>query len=47
MVATLLTLAQLDNASNDNDDEGSHLGIGENILHSGPPLYICRVDECQ
>lgn len=42
-----LTLAQLDDASDDDDDEGCHLGVGENVLHAGAPLHIGRVDECQ
>lgn len=42
-----LTLTQLDNASNDDDNEGRHLGIGENVLHTGPPLYIGSVYERQ
>lgn len=44
---TPLTLTQLDDARDDDDDEGCHLGIGENVLHASAPLYIGRVDECQ
>lgn len=44
---TPLTLTQLDDAGDDDDDEGCHLGIGEDVLHAGAPLYIGRVDECQ
>lgn len=46
-VVTPLTLTQLDNASDDDDDEGGHLGIGENVLHTGAPLHVGRIDECQ
>lgn len=46
-VVTPLTLADLDDASSDDDNEGCHLSIGENVLHAGAPLYIGRVDECQ
>lgn len=46
-VVTPLTLADLDDASSDDDNEGCHLSIGENVLHTGAPLYIGRVDECQ
>lgn len=44
---TPLTLAQLDDASDDDDDEGCHLGVGEDVLHAGAPLHVGRVDECQ
>ena len=44
---TPLTLAQLDDASSDDDKEGCHLSIGENVLDAGSPLYIGRVDERQ
>lgn len=42
-----LTLAQLEDACDDDDNEGCHLSIGENVLHARAPLYIGRVDECQ
>lgn len=42
-----LTLAQLDDASDDDDDEGCHLSVGEDVLHAGAPLYIGGVDERQ
>lgn len=41
------TLAQLDHPSGDDDDEGCHLGVGENVLHPSSPLHIGRVDESQ
>lgn len=44
---TPLTLAQLDDAGNDDDNEGCHLGVGENVLHAGAPLHIGGVDERQ
>lgn len=44
---TLLTLAQLDYAGDNDDDEGCHLGVGENVLHAGSPLHIGGIDECQ
>lgn len=44
---TPLTLTQLDDASDDDDDEGCHLGVSENVLHAGAPLHIGGVDECQ
>lgn len=44
-VQTSLTLAQLDDACNDDDDEGGHLGVGEVVLHPGAPLHVGRVDE--
>lgn len=42
-----LTLAQLDDSSDNDDNEGCHLSIGENVLYARAPLYIGRVDECQ
>lgn len=40
-----LTLRQLDDAGDNDDDKSSHLGIGENVLNSGSPLDISSVDE--
>lgn len=40
-----LTLTQLDDACDDDDDESSHLGVGEDVLHSGSPLHISSIDE--
>lgn len=34
-----LTLEQLDNACDDDDDEGGDLGVGEHVLHAGAPLW--------
>lgn len=42
-----LTLAQFDHPCNDDDKKCQDLGIGENILHPGAPLYICCINECK
>lgn len=44
---TRLTPTQLHKPRDDDDDEGSHLGIGENVLHAGPPFHVGRVNEGQ
>lgn len=44
-MATLLTLTQFDDARDDDNNKGSHLGIGENVLDSGAPLYVGGIDE--
>ena len=40
-----LTLAELGDASADDDNESRHLGIGEDVLHPSAPLHIRCVDE--
>lgn len=43
----LLTFTELDDPCNDDDNEGQYFGVGEYILHSGTPLDIGSVYECQ
>ena len=43
----MLTLAQLDDASDDDEDEGCHLSVGEDVLYPRTPLHIGGVDEGQ
>lgn len=42
-----LTLTQFNKPCDDDDDEGGHLGVGEEVLHAGPPFHVGRVDEGQ
>lgn len=42
-----LTLTQLHQSRDDDEDESGHFGIGEDILHAGPPFHLGGVNEGQ